>query len=384
MRIGLISGAYPPDFDGIGDYTWWLAQTLALRSGVDCPVRVFTSGGTERPVDPGVEVYPIFDSPRPASFRELLRCPAITELDWLVLQYNPFSFGPRGYCPWVPETLALLQKSRNGPRIAVMFHETVVPRWPWKFAVMYCWQQPIFRAVCRVADVAFVSTERWIPQVQRIAPQLPVRHLPVGSNIPLCRVSREEARERLGIEQGALVLGVFGGAHISRRLGWIAATVREVRKRNTERPTLLLYVGADGRAVQAACPEANIIDSGPVPGMEVGLRLRAMDAMVSPFLDGISTRRGSVIAALQHGVPVASTRSSWTDRVFLAMTPIPLLLSVANSATRFAIEVSGWLERLRGIPQMEVQSEVCQFHGQHFLWSAISGKLQSTLSCGKS
>jgi len=381
MRIGLISGAYPPDLDGIGDYTSCMARALVASSGVDSPVRVFTSVGKEREAAPGVEIHQTFDARQPSSFRELLRCPAITELDWLVLQYNPFSFGRRGFCPAVPKTLALLKRSQT-TRLAVMFHETVVPSWPLKFAVMYCWQQPIFRTVCRLADAAFISTERWAPEVLRASPKLPLYHLPVGSNIPLCWLSRKQARQKLEIEQTALVLGVFGGAHVSRQLDWIAATVREASRRNAGRRTLLLYVGNDGRAIRGACPEAEIIDSGPVPGTEVGVRLRAMDAMISPFLDGVSTRRGSVIAALQHGLPVASTRASWTDRLFLGNIPFPLLLSAASSTRAFAIEASAWLEQLENLPQSSVQNEIVEFHARHFPWPSIAGALIQYLAAG--
>ena len=32
-KITLSSAAYPPDLDGIGDYTWWLAGALAKETG---------------------------------------------------------------------------------------------------------------------------------------------------------------------------------------------------------------------------------------------------------------------------------------------------------------------------------------------------------------
>ena len=45
LRIGLLSAAFPPDFDGIGDYTYWLANALA-QSGIE--TSVWTSIGRQR------------------------------------------------------------------------------------------------------------------------------------------------------------------------------------------------------------------------------------------------------------------------------------------------------------------------------------------------
>ena len=38
-----------------------------------------------------------------------------------------------------------------------------------------------------------------------------------------------------------------------------------------------------------------------------------MDIFLSPFIDGVSTRRGSFFAALQHGLPIVTTRAYHTD-----------------------------------------------------------------------
>jgi glycosyltransferase involved in cell wall biosynthesis len=374
----LISAGYPPDLDGIGDYTWWLAQMLAAQSEVEGPVRIFTALGPERTAAPGVEVFPFFDLSRPSSFANLLSSPAIEELDWLVLQYNPFSFGARGWCPSVPRTLARLRRLPGAPKIAVMFHETVVPKWPWKFGVMYCWQQPIFQMVCRAADVAFVSTERWTLHARRAAPHLRVHHLSVGSNITLSETSSTDARQRIRLEKDALVFGVFGSAHVSRRLDWIAATLAAASHQWPERRVVLLYVGAQGGMLHRACPYAEIIDAGRLPAEEVGCRLRAMDAVISPFLDGMSTRRTSVISVLHHGVPVATTRSAWTEELFLTDAPIGLLLSTARSAGEFAAETLDWIARLpRGaVPNPGVSA----FYERHFTWSAIASKMVNHLN----
>ncbi len=370
MKVGLISSGYAPDVDGIGDYTWWMAKTLAAHREVETPVAVFTRTGSDHKISAGVAVSPFFDARHPRTFSNLPETLKGRNLDWLVLQYNPFGWGRRGYCPRVPSTLHKLRRSQAAPRLAVMFHETTVPPWPWKFTVMLMWQWPILRSVCRAVDVAFVSTDRWVPQVKRVAPRLPVHVLPVGSNIPLCDISQEEARLKIGIESDALVLGVFGSAHMSRRLDWIAAAINEARRRRPERKTMLLYVGPDGEAIRRAVGDADLIDCGVLPSEEVGARLRAMDAAISPFIDGMSARRTSVISVLHHGIPVATTQVSWTEALFREATPAGLLVSKATSAETFAMETADWLDQL---PAGEVpDSRVVEFHDENFSWPGIA------------
>jgi hypothetical protein len=43
-QITFSSAAYPPDLDGIGDYTWWLAGALVKETGKE--MRVITRKGT--------------------------------------------------------------------------------------------------------------------------------------------------------------------------------------------------------------------------------------------------------------------------------------------------------------------------------------------------
>src|SRR5580704_2955425 len=128
MRLALLCGGFAPSIDGIGDYSWCLSRSLASQGH---QVTVFTSYGPK--VDPGqgVCIIPCFDPNRPATIRtfpEVLK--GEPAFDWLIVQYNPFSFGPRGLNPWLIPALVCIKRAT---RLAVMFHETCVPCWPWKF-----------------------------------------------------------------------------------------------------------------------------------------------------------------------------------------------------------------------------------------------------------
>ncbi len=355
MKLALLCSGYPPDLDAIGQYTRHLGLALA---GQGASVTVLTAG--ERRFEDGpLRVRGVFD---PADSRTLRAVPAAVAeagAEWLVLQYNPFSYGRRGYAPGLVPALA-------GLRVALMAHETYVPPWPLKCALMQLWQVPQFTRLCRLAERVFVSTERWSAEVARVVGAPQARLLPVGSNIPRCPVGREEARARLGIAPGAWVAGIFGNRHPSRLLDWAGAAARGVEG------STVLYVGRDGDAARAACAGVPFRDEGALPDEEVALRLRAMDVLLSPFSDGISTRRSSALAGLRQGVPLVTTRAGWSDAVLVEnplvfSSPVEAGEAAFVAVARAAREAAG-----RGLPEFD-------FETSPFAWPQIAHALLAAL-----
>jgi glycosyltransferase involved in cell wall biosynthesis len=367
-KVSLAAGGYPPDLDGIGDYAYWLARALAERPDVLQPVDVYTRTGDHAPAE-GVRIRPFFEFSRQSSFRNLL--PLVREdcPDWLVLQYNPFSWGARGWCSAVPWTLGKLKEIPRAPKVAVMFHETTVPKWPWRFALMYAWQRPILRGVARQADRIFVSTKRWIPELVSAGAVAPMSLLPVGANIPRSSLSKEDARRLLGVQNDCLVLGVFGSAHPSRLLDWIAEAAEAVSQKNLD--LLVLHVGPEGEVMRRAMEALPFRSLGVKSAIEVADALRAMDCVVSPFIDGISSRRGSVIAALNNGIRVATTGRHWTDDCFLSASSDAVLVSTAHNKTTFAREVAEWAKPI----DHRVARGVESWHDANFSWPIIAEQM---------
>lgn len=378
MKIAPICAAYPPNLDGIGDYTWWLAGALAKQS----PVSVFTRTGDHLPME-GVEIVPIFDPANLETIQLLPDALAASGLgkrgDCLVFQYNPFSWGKRGYCPAVPRALREVKRRLPEAKLAIMFHETTVPRWPWRFTIMRRWQRPIFRALCHLSDISFASSERYLQQIERIGAAAPIHHLPVGSNLAASTLSCEEARRELQLAEDGIFVGAFGSAHESRLLDWIASAFRAIQARYPK--AKLLYVGPHGESISRALGgREDLIDLGIQPAERAGVCISAMDLLLAPFNDGISTRRGSAIAAFQNGVPVASTTTKWTDTLFTKKPLRSVLLSSAENGAGFARETTAWAAFLDE-PQARkaFRDEVRTFHDENFAWSAIADKLTACI-----
>lgn len=366
MRIGLLSGAYPPAIDGIGDYTHFLACELSHLHNVT----VFTGSRNFHEPDARVRVQCVFDPDRPATIRNLAKI--MTEgpgFDRFVVQYNPFGFGPRGFNPWLPLTLFHLRKRFP---VSIMFHETYVPCECMSQFAMRVWQIPQFLSLCRMAGPLYASCGRWLPAIRRASGREAVR-LPAGSNIRRSHLSREESRARMGIGSKTLVFGVFGSAHPSRLMDWISGAANSVAVQVPE--TVMVYIGADGEKLRRGLnPQIRFMDCGLLAGDFVGDHLVSADCMLAPFVDGLSTRRGSVIAAFQHGIPVVSTSSIWTDDLLLGQEERAIFLSpVHDGIDGFASLARRVADRLPCPDSRRIALE--DYYGQHFGWPSISRRL---------
>ena len=193
-----------------------------------------------------------------------------------------------------------------------MAHETFVPPESPQFMVMTVWQRGLFYQLGKTCDLVFLSVENWANSFQKWFPRIPVRHLPVGANLHRSYLSQTEARQRAGLDSGAFVVGLFGTAHPSRMFDAVADVLQQLKQNNGE--TRLLYVGPHGQAVRDAVGEAApLTDTGALPAGAVADRFRAMDICLTPYLDGVSTRRGAFMAGLQHGVASVGTSGIHTD-----------------------------------------------------------------------
>ena len=196
-----------------------------------------------------------------------------------------------------------------------MCHETYYTPWrPLRLGIMRAWQCPILAALARVADKLMASTERWVRQVELFSFGKPARFVPVGSNLPDSPEAPGAVREELGLGR-KFVAGLFGSAHISRHVNWVAAATRELHDTGAGE-VAVFYIGGDGRAIAPQFEGIQFVDFGFLESEMAAARIRAMDALLCPFSDGISARRGSAICGLQQGVPVISNIGPSTDQIF--------------------------------------------------------------------
>ena len=338
LHLIIVAAALPPALDGIGDYTATTAAELARQGAA---VEILVSGHAAVDPVPGVTVTPgAFDATRPRSCWGLADALAERRPDWALLQYNPFSYGRRGFNPVLPAALRRAKRRTPGLRLAVMAHEVAMPADSLRNAVMRSYQLWQFHRLGKVADLMLFSMSKTADAYRRRHPGRRVEHLPVGSNLPRVEADRDQVRAELGIPPKAVVLGVFGTAHPSRLLGHVAAAAAAVRA--SGRDGRVLYIGPDGEKVRAALGESiPLLDRGPLPPAEASRSFAAMDVYLCPFIDGVSTRRTSFFVGLQHGVATVTTRGKNTDEELLIEDGRSFSLAPAGARASFANLTAG-------------------------------------------
>ena len=254
--------------------------------------------------------------------------------DWLFIQFNQFSYGQWGLNPFFPLAVRRIRKACSDTRIAVMFHEDFVPVTNWRRAIMTTWQRWQFWMLGQQADQIFFSIDPWVRRYASWFPQTPVHHLPVGSNMPRVEADRSAVRRELGVSDDSFVVGVFGSLHASRLLDHIRAAAKGILQQSAN--ASLLYIGPHGEAFQDAMNGLPVLDAGRLPPEAVSRHFQAMDIYLAPFVDGVSTRRGSFMTGLQHGVPTVATVGPLTDNLLRKADGEAFHLAPVNRPDQFA------------------------------------------------
>jgi len=260
MRICLITGSYPPQVCGVGDYTGKLAQSLQLAGS---EITVFHRKSWSF-----------------LNFYKYLRELRMLKADVYLMQYPTEGYG----YSIVPQMLAfgLLGKHR-----IVTLHEYSRKSLKGKLAIYLFFLSGCDFIFTNRLDANFAR--RWAPWLG-----LP-RIIPIGSNIPW-----SEARPP------SFDLVYFG---LIRPLKGIEEFMREAHKFKQRLPNARVVMVADvprgyesyAEEVFGQARNAGFIVKAGMDMENVGNVLRRTKIGFFPFAEGLSERRGSVLAAMGNG-----------------------------------------------------------------------------------
>lgn len=308
----IVTGEYPPAPGGVSDYTQAVSAGLAALGDV---VHVWCPDSAGSHISPpGVDVHRI-----PGAWRreDLARVDA--ELDALprpkrlLVQWVPHAYGSRslnvGFCRWVH------RRSRSGDVVDLMVHEPFLPfrEGSLRQDVGAAVHRVMVALLLRAARRVWVAVPAWVDCLRPWAlnRRLDYCWLPVPSNVPVVSdvAGVSDVRSKLAGDR-KLVIGHFStyGPQLRRDL-----TALVPRLLNALPDAHLLLLGRGGQPMAAAlqvCAESQatrISATGGIDAAALSRHLQACDLMVQPYPDGASTRRGTLMAALAHGVPVVTT-----------------------------------------------------------------------------
>jgi glycosyltransferase involved in cell wall biosynthesis len=306
--------------DGILDYATGLGEALATLHGLHIDIVLRRqSGWSVRRLGPGDAAE------REASSVDK----ALEPVDAVIVHYNPFSWGQWGFAPELVRLLGRLRRRRRRIVVGILAHERYVDMRGLRWTLMGAWQRVQFLAVLRQADVAWSSTEAWTEVLRRQTPAR-VAQIPICSNLPDRRAARGFSRERLDVDQATLVVAAFGTGHPSQMTGHIELAVAAVARAG--RPVTLLNLGAGAPQITALPSGIHVVAPGRLPVSSLAEHLAAADLYLAPFVDGVSARRTTLMAALQHALPVVGTHGHLTDTIMRDARDALLLTPSADGA----------------------------------------------------
>lgn len=364
----VLTGEYPPQEGGVSDYSRLVARGLA-ETGDRVVVWAPPSSNGQPSSDSTVDVRRLPDRFGRRSWRMIAGAlERATGPHRVLVQYVPHAFGWKGanlpFCLWL--------RARRRDHVWVMFHEVAYPfeaRGGLRRNVLAAINRMMASLVGGAAERTFVSIPAWQPGVEAVTRKgTPLTWLPVPNTIEATadRRKADEISARLG--QGQPLVGHFGtyGGLIAPL---VTAAIVSLLGRTKYRVLLL------GRGSREACaamldmhPDltGRVYATGSLNAEEVSQHIRACTVMMQPYVDGISSRRTSAMAALAHGVPIVTTEGPLSEPVWRESGAVVLV--PAGDADGFAKAVASVASdpvRQRDLSRRGAELYDSRFHIRH-------------------
>jgi glycosyltransferase involved in cell wall biosynthesis len=354
--VAFVCGDFPPTISGVGDYTAQLARALARRGH---EVHVITSrlenvGGWSAP---GVVVHRAVRSWRLRDLPFLLTGLQLLGHDTIVhVQYWCPAYGRRLLINVLPTALRL---TRPACPVVVTVHEFRMHTLRWKCRVMPMVSSA--RGIVCVDPPDEPAVRRWV-RFNRPLTQC----IDIGSNIdPVVTDPHQRSswRRALGFRDADPVAVFFGSIYAGKGFFDVVETV--VRLRREGMRLQLLVVAGRAPEVAAAYERRALVALERLAGVDTQVILDAppwrvseclhlADVGIFPFELGAASNRGSLLAALEHGLPVITTRGVMTppdfdERFGVALVP-------ANNVDALSVAVRDVLASPARQAQMRTRS----------------------------
>jgi hypothetical protein len=363
LRLGIFTRNLPPRFCGISDHSLRLAAELRQEGH---EIALFGSRGAP---SPGVH---IFDDDWSSGTLSRVRA-QIEEmrLDHLILQFTPLMYAQHGRS--IGALIEFWQGLGEVIETSLILHETYFRTWrrP-KTLLTGTVEKRALLAMCRGAHHVFTALERLPSEMAHWTLSRPPVLLPISSNIPLANTAASALRDRHNIRHGSIILTLFGGGNnLKWSLKYVRSLARHLEQQGIAHDWLLL-----GGVPRAWLPQASsVIDPGYLPLPELSAYLAMTDVFLMPNWGGVSARRTTLMAAMEHGLPVVGTRGYMTESLLTKVEGV--VLAEPNDIVGFCEAV---VDLARDPKRRRRLGEANQIDfAENFTWKLIVQGLIATL-----
>jgi glycosyltransferase involved in cell wall biosynthesis len=311
MRIGEITGEYPPMQGGVGAFTQELARALTNLGHelfVFSDMRAASEQGSNH-----VHVTADAHSWSWGTLGRIRHWAQAQKLDVVNIQYQAAAYN-------MAASIHILPVRLDNTCVVTTFHDLLAP---YLFPKAGPLRYQAVLTLARSSDGVIVTNR---DDQERLASEKSIaslRHIPIGSNITPALApdyNRSLWRAALGFQPGDIVVGYFGFLNASKGVETLLQAIRIVRnsglpvnllmiggRTGTSDPTNIVYAREVDQLVEDLNLHEHIRWTGFVDNAAVSGHLSACDLVALPYRDGASFRRGSLMAALAHGCTIITT-----------------------------------------------------------------------------
>jgi glycosyltransferase involved in cell wall biosynthesis len=318
-RIGIITRTLPPYACGIGDYTMVLADSV--RS-LGYHVELFAGKGQR-----GKYIHLVDDEWNYQSLSMLFIQLEKTCLNRLVLQYIPGMYSnARGEYNY--NIADFWHSCSQRWKTVLILHETYFRVW---------WYPPswwrgtkhkrLLRSLANSSHLVLSPSGLLIEEIKAWNQRLRAYLLPNGSHFPVVPSDREKWRHERKIDPNDIVLILFGGGNSLKWLRGHVNAVDALLSDNGIRARWLLLGGVPREWFKLNSP---VISPGRLPEAAISSWLQASDIFLMPHFAGLCARRTTLMAAMQHALPVVGTRGMMTEAFWSEVQGVGLVPVMAS------------------------------------------------------
>ncbi len=306
MRVGIVTGEYPPMQGGIGAYTNILAHEMQ-RQGAN--ISIFTDRRASN-VDPNILIMNWMKSWGINSLSLINQWATEFKADIINIQFQTAAYD---MSPWIH----FLPRFTTIP-VVTTFHDL---RHPYLFPKAGGLRDKIVMDLAQKSAGVIVTNHEDYERLTQIEHK---KLIPIGSNIrqPLPDdFEVEKWRAEVGANPNEFMIAYFGLFNQTKGLETLLDSLADLR-RNRVPVRLVLVGGGLGsgdptnevyfETLKAQVQRLGLVAFIHATGYlekesDVGAHLAASDVVALPFTDGASYRRGSLMAAIQYGCAIIST-----------------------------------------------------------------------------
>lgn len=317
MRVLFLTGEFPPMQGGVGDCTNEIARALAKR-GAEVSVlttRLESQSNVERSTFDVRRSLPHWGWSQRST---ILKTIASLQPDIVHIQYQTGAFGQHPMVNFLPRFIPPPGKP-DGAGVAVTFHDLLPAYLFPRAGPLRDW---VTFQLARGADAVIATNEA---DYRRLRDHVRGLHkwlelVPIGSNIVPSdmppQISREKLRERLGVGEDETLLVYFGFLNPSKGAETLIRALYDLPnckllflggQTGAGDPTNAVYLEQVKQVIRDLRLENRVLWTDYMPAEAVSAHFYASDICVLPYRDGASFRRGSLMAALAHGMPIVTT-----------------------------------------------------------------------------